>query len=113
MLAAVMIHPDHREVIPLAPEPIEKQDGTRKERLRAERGQTLAAANPPGTPHLKLIVVEDGLASNAPHIRELQNLNMHFILGAKPGDHAFLFDQVLAAWEADRVTTISWTEGRV
>ena len=41
--------------------------------MRAERGQTLAAADPPGTPHLKLIVVEDGLASNAPHIRELQS----------------------------------------
>ena len=31
--------------------------------------------------HLKLIVVEDGLASNAPHIRELLDLDMHFILG--------------------------------
>ena len=30
MLAAVMMHPDHREVIPLAPEPIEKQDGSEK-----------------------------------------------------------------------------------
>ena len=28
MLAAVMIHPEHREVIPLAPEPIVKQDGS-------------------------------------------------------------------------------------
>ena len=99
-------------MIPFAPEPIVKQDGTRK-RLRAKRGQTLAAANPPGASHLKLIVVEDGLASNAPHIRELQSLNMHFILGAKPGDHDFLWDQVLAAWEADRVTTISCTEGNV
>jgi len=56
-------------------------------------------------------VVEDGLASNAPHIRELQNQNIHFILGAKPGDHPFLFDQVLAAFEADRVTSICWNEG--
>jgi hypothetical protein len=48
------------------------------------------------------------LASNAPHIRELIELDMHFILGAKPGDHEFLFDQVIAAFEDDRVTTISW-----
>jgi hypothetical protein len=33
---------------------------------------------------------------------------MHFILGAKPGDHEFLFDQVIAAFEDDRVTTLSW-----
>ncbi len=36
-------------------------------------------------PHLKLIVVEDGLASNAPHIRWLKALDLRFILGAKPG----------------------------
>jgi len=40
-------------------------------------------------PHLQLIVIEDGLASNAPHIRDLQRLGMHFILGCKPGDHEF------------------------
>jgi len=54
--------------------------------------------------------VEDGLASNAPHIRELLDLKMHFILGAKPGDHDFLVEQVLVAYEADRVTTITWTD---
>jgi hypothetical protein len=92
LLAAVLAHPDHHEVLPLAPEPIVQQDG--KEH-----------------PRLKLIVVEDGLASNAPHIRELKKLHMHFILGAKPGDHEFLFDQVIAAFEEDRVTTISWNVG--
>ena len=30
MLGAVLVHPDHREVIPLAPEPIEKQDGSER-----------------------------------------------------------------------------------
>ena len=113
MLAAVMIHPDHREVIPLAPEPIEKQDGSEKNDCERNAAKRLLRQIRQEHPHLKLIVVEDGLASNAPHIRELQNLNMHFILGAKPGDHPFLFDQVLAAFEADRVTTICWTEGEV
>ncbi|HME33354.1 MAG TPA: transposase [Terriglobales bacterium] len=113
MLAAVMIHPDHREVIPFAPEPIVKQDGTRKNDCERNAAKRLLRQIRREHPHLKLIVVEDGLASNAPHIRELQSLNMHFILGAKPGDHDFLWDQVLAAWEADRVTTISWTEGNV
>ena len=48
-------------------------------------------------PRLKLIVVEDGLASNGPHVRDLIACHMHFILGVKPGDHAFLFAQVEAA----------------
>ena len=113
MLAAVMIHPEHREVIPLAPEPIEKQDGSAKNDCERNAAKRLLRQIRQEHPHLKLIVVEDGLASNAPHIRELQNLNMHFILGAKPGDHPFLFDKVLAALEADRVTTMCWTEGDV
>jgi hypothetical protein len=59
-------------------------------------------------PHLKLIVVEDALASNAPHIRELADLDMRFILGVKPGDHEYLFNQLLREFEEDRVTTLSW-----
>ena len=94
MLAAVMMHPEHREVIPLAPEPIEKQDGSEKNDCERNAAKRLLRQIRQEHPHLKLIVVEDGLASNAPHIRELQNLNMHFILGAKPGDHPFLFDEV-------------------
>ena len=39
-------------------------------------------------------MVEDGLASNGPHIRLLQELGMRFVLGAKPGDHADLFETV-------------------
>ena len=42
-------------------------------------------------PHLKLLVVEDALASNGPHIRLLRSLDMRFVLGVKPGDHAHLF----------------------
>jgi hypothetical protein len=113
MLAAVMMHPDHREVIPLAPEPIEKQDGSKKNDCERNAAKRLLRQIRREHPHLKLIIVEDGLASNAPHILELQNLNMHFILGAKPGDHSFLFDEVIAAWDADQVTTLCWTEGDV
>ncbi len=113
MLAAVMMHPDHREVIPLAPEAIQKQDGSEKNDCERNAAKRLLRQIREEHPHLKLIVVEDGLSSNAPHIRELLDLDMHFILGAKPGDHPFLFDQVLAAWEVDGVTTLCWREGEV
>ena len=113
MLAAVLMHPNHREVVPLAPEPIEKQDGSEKNDCERNAAKRLLRRIRQEHPHLKLIVVEDGLASNAPHIRELQSQNMHFLLGTKPGDHPFLFDQVLAAFEADRVSSICWTEGEV
>jgi len=110
MLGAVLMHPDFREVIPLAPEPIQKQDGETKNDCERNASKRWLRRFRKNHPHLNLIVVEDGLASNAPHIRELKNLGFHFILGAKPGDHAFLFGQALAAFDADRVTTVSWTE---
>ena len=42
---------------------------------------------------MKFIVLEDALASNAPRIRHLMNNDLRFILGAKPGDHKYLFEQ--------------------
>ena len=77
-----------------------QQDGTNKndcERLAAKRFLTDLKRE---HPHLKLIVTEDGLASNGPHIRLLKSLDYRFILGAKEADHRFLFD-----WVAHTQTT--------
>jgi len=97
MLGAVIVHPDIKEVIPLAPEPIQKQDGSTKNDCERSAARRLLAKIRREHPRLKLIVVEDGLASNGPHVRDLIACGMHFILGAKPGDHAFLFAEVEAA----------------
>jgi hypothetical protein len=110
MLSAVLAHPDHREVIPFAPEPIGNQDGQTKNDCERNAAGRLLRRIRAEHPHLRLTVVEDGLASNAPHIRDIQSLGMHFILGAKPGDHEFLYDRLLDAYETDRVTTITWKE---
>ncbi len=105
LLGAALIHPDKREVIPLMPEPIIKQDGTEKndgERNAAKRFITHLRQD---HPHLKVIVTEDSLSSNAPHIQALQDHDLHYILGVKEGDHAYLFEQVAAAEHAGRVTS--------
>lgn len=112
MLGAAIVHPDRKEVIPLAPEPIIKQDGKTKNDCERNASCRLLRRIRKEHPHLELTVVEDGLASNAPHIRELQKLGMHFILGAKPGDHEFLYEQLIGAFDDDRVTTLTWKEGK-
>ncbi len=94
LLGAVIVHPDQREVIPLAPEPITRQDGATKNDCERNAAKRLLPAVRREHPHLKIIVVEDALAANGPHIRLLQSLNMRFILGVKPGDHVALFQQV-------------------
>lgn len=107
MLGAAIVHPDFREVLPLAPEPIVKQDGATKNDSERNASKRLLRQIRSEHPHMKFIVIEDGLASNAPHIRELMALNMRFLLGAKPGDHAFLFEKLIAAYDEERVTTVT------
>jgi hypothetical protein len=104
MLGAALVHPDRRAVLPLMPEPILKQEGTDKndcERTAAKRFITKLRQD---HPHLKLIVTEDSLSSNAPHIDVLQAHNLPYILGVKEGDHTYLFEHVAAAERTGRVT---------
>ena len=82
-----------KEVFPFAPEPILKKDGARKNDCERNAATRLLEDVRREHPHLKL--VEDGLASNGPHL--LKGLDLRFILGAKPGDHKFLFEWVNSA----------------
>jgi hypothetical protein len=104
MLGAALVHPDQREVIPLMPEPIIKQDGTDKNDCERHAAKRLIVKLRQDHPHLQLIVTEDSLSSNAPHIEVLQDHNLHYLLSVKEGDHACLFAQVAAAERAGRVT---------
>src|SRR5262249_35997099 len=104
MLGAALIHPDRRDVIPLMPEPIVKHDGMEKNDCERKAAKRLIGKLRQGHPHLKLIVTEDSLSSNAPHIHVLHDHNLHYILGVKEGDHASLFEHVEAAEHTGRVT---------
>lgn len=104
MLGAVLIHPDRREVIPLMPEPIVKQDGAGKNDCERNAAKRLLVKLRQDHPHLKVIVTEDSLSPNAPHIHVLHEHHLHYMLGIKEGDHGYLFAQVAAAERAGRVT---------
>jgi len=54
-------------------------------------------------PKLNIIIVEDALASNAPHIRLLQELSFNYILVAKPSDHAYLFEKIEENMKTDNL----------
>ena len=81
-----------KTVVPIAVEPIIQQDGNNKnDRERNAVGRLLILVRKMH-PKLKMSVIEDGLASNGPHMKDLIALNFAFILGAKPNDHKFLFE---------------------
>ena len=94
MLGACIVHPDKSNVIPLCPEVIQNSDGDKKNDCERNASKRFIENFRREHPHLKVIVVEDGLASNAPHIRHLEENNMKYIIGAKPGDHKYLFEQI-------------------
>ena len=53
-----------------------------------------------------MIITEDALSSNAPHIEELIKHDLHYILGVKEGNHAYLFEQVQAAHQRQQTTEV-------
>jgi hypothetical protein len=94
MLGAAIVHPDKAEVLALMPEAILKQDGSAKNDCERNAARRWLAKFRQDHPYLSVIVVEDALSSNAPHVRDLQDYGMHFILSVKEGDHAHLFAEV-------------------
>jgi hypothetical protein len=92
LLGAVLVHPDNPVVIPLAPEMIIKQDGATKNDCERNAARRFMVEFRMDYPRLPVIIIEDGLSSNGPHIIDiLKSSNTHYILGAKPGDHQLLF----------------------
>jgi hypothetical protein len=85
------------------PEPIVKQDGTENNDGERHAAKPLIVKLRQDHPHLKLIVTEDSLRSNAPHIRTLHDHHLHDIVGVKEGDHPSLFEHGAAAERAGRV----------
>lgn len=104
MLAGAFVHPDRSEVIPTCPEMIVKQDGSTKNDCERNAAKRYLADLRREHPHLKIIITEDALSSNAPHIQELQRHDMRYILGVKPKDHQYLFDLVDNAVKSGEIT---------
>jgi len=105
MLGAAISHPAVREVMPLMPEPMVKQDGTAKNDGERHAAKRFLVTRRQDHPHLTFIVTEDSLRANAPHIETLHAHGLHDILGVKEGDHASLFQHVQAAEHSGCVTS--------
>jgi hypothetical protein len=92
MLGACIVHPDQSNVIPLCPEIIQNGDEAAKNDCERNASKRFIENFTREHPHLKVIILGDGISSNAPYIRLLQEHKLKYLLGAKPGDHQFLFD---------------------
>jgi len=112
LLGATIVHPDLKEVIPLAPEPIIKQDGCQKNDCERNATRRWLKHFRADHPLLKIIVVEDALSSNAPHLRDLAEANANYIIGVKEGDHAFLFQKLREADDAGQTRHLTQVDAK-
>ena len=112
-LGAAIVHPQMREVIALAPEMIERQDGSVKNDCERNAAKRFFENFKKDHPRLKVIFIEDGLSPNAPHIKELKRHGYHYILGVKPDDHKFLFHRMAELKDLGSVSEISIEEGDI
>lgn len=94
MLGAVLAHPDCRQVIPLCPEPILKQDGTTKNDCERNAFHRFLIDLNREHPRLTLTICSDALSATAPHINELKSLGYHFIIVAKPDGNRTLYEGI-------------------
>jgi len=92
-LAAVLVHPSAREVFPLDFEPIVKQDGEKKNDCERNAAKRLCATLKERYPKLPILLVEDALYANAPHLRQITEYGWRYILNVKPDSHKSLFKQ--------------------
>jgi Transposase DDE domain len=102
-LAAVMVHPEQKEVIPLDFEPILNQDGAKKNDCERNAAKRLCTALKARYPDLKIILVEDALYANAPHIRQITEDGWDYVLNVKPDSHKSLEKQFAGRRERGQV----------
>lgn len=94
IVQAALMHPDMRQVIPLAPEAVRNTDGFDKQDCETQAGKRLIKKIRKSHPKLKIILVADSLHSKQPLIEEAKAAGMRYILVAKPDDHKILMEWV-------------------
>ena len=92
-LVAVIVHPNQSEVFPLDFEPILRQDGAKKNDCERNAAKRLLEQLCERYADLPILLVEDALYANAPHLRQILNYGWHYIISVKPDSHESLFKQ--------------------
>lgn len=93
-LSAVIVHPDKKQVIPLAVEGIMKEDGTKKNDCEYEAFKRLAARLKKDHPKLNMIICGDALYARGSLVKLLRKHGMSYILNVKQKGNSKLWGYV-------------------
>ena len=112
ILQAAIVHPDQRQVLPLAPEFVRNSDADggnyRKQDCEITAGYRMLARLRADYPRMAAIIVADSLYSKQPCVEQVTAKRFSFLLVAKPGDHKSLYQDLAVLRRAnllDRHTT--------
>lgn len=110
-LSAVMAHPAHKEVFPIACEAIVKQDGETKNDCELNASKRLLPIVRQLLPKsdYDLIGVFDGLYPNGPHIRLLGTCKMRYVIGIRDG---YVLVQVERLKKNNSLATRQWVNSK-
>jgi hypothetical protein len=86
-LAAVLVNPAQAEVFPLDFEPSPPQDGAQKTDCARPAARRLCAGLHQCYYDLNILLVEDALNANAPHVRQISSYGWKYVLNVKPDYH--------------------------
>jgi hypothetical protein len=100
-----LVHPLTKTVVPFPPTAIQNSDGNQKNDCERNAAKRFIEDFRREHPHLKAIIVADGISSNAPFIKILKENNLRYILVCKDNDHEFLIDYFMNSkiktWERE------------
>jgi len=93
-LQAALVNPDIKQAIPLMADDIRNEDGNTKQDCEINAAKRLIPALRKQHPQLDMILLGDSLFSKHTIVELLKDKKMSFILGAKPGDHKYMFSWI-------------------
>ena len=91
LLTAAIVHPDRTAALPVDFEPIVRGDGAKKNDCELCAARRLVDSLAAQFPTRSMIVVEDALYANGPHVKQLQDKGFGFIIVVKPTGSESLF----------------------
>lgn len=96
VLQGAIMHPSQRQVIPMMPEIIRNEDGTKKQDCELNATKRFLSQLRERHPKLGLMICGDGLFSHQPMIEETLKQAMHYLYVAKPDDHTYMMEWISA-----------------
>lgn len=109
-LAAVLVHPCQTEVFPLDFEPILRQDGAHKNDCERNAAKRLCEQLYERYKDVPILLVEDALYSNAPHLRQIIGYDWRYVINVKPDSHESLFKQFAGRQTRGQVKELRQTD---